>query len=124
MLNQVILMGRLTADPELRTTTTGISVTSFTIAVDRDRTTDGNRKTDFICCAAWRQTAEFICKYFQKGRMIAVRGKLQKKEYTDKAGTKHDTYEVVVDNVNFCGDKMTNAEPMQPDSPTNDDLPF
>ena len=106
MINVVVLMGRLTADPELRTTPNGISVTSFSIAVDRAYQKAGTeRQTDFINCVAWRQTAEFITKYFQKGSMIAVNGTLQQRSYTDKDGNKRTAYDVVIDNASFCGSK-------------------
>ena len=103
MLNVVVLMGRLTADPELRTTGTGISVTSFSIAVDRAYQNGGERQTDFINCVAWRNNAEFISKYFTKGQMIALRGTLQQNNYTDKDGNKRTSYNVVVDSAQFCG---------------------
>lgn len=103
MINTVILMGRLTADPEIKTTSAGISFCKFTVAVDRnfaDKTT-GERQADFISCVAWRQTAEFINKYFSKGRMIIIEGSLQNNNYTDKNGVKHYSYDVVADNVSF-----------------------
>ena len=105
MLNIVVIMGRLTADPELKTTNSGISVTSFSVAVDRNFAKDGNRETDFINVVASRFTAEFICKYFRKGQMIAINGSLQQRSYTDKDGNKRTVYEVVADNANFCGSK-------------------
>ncbi len=105
MLNVVVLMGRLTADPELRTTGSGISVTSFSIAVDRAYQNGGERQTDFINCVAWRNNAEFISKYFAKGQMIALRGTLQQNNYTDKDGNKRTSYNVVVDSAQFCGSK-------------------
>ena len=108
-MNVVILMGRLTADPELRTTNNGVSVTSFSIAVDREYTKE--KQTDFINCVAWRNSAEFISKYFSKGQMIALRGTLQQNNYTDKDGNKRTSYNVVVDSANFCGGKETQSEP-------------
>lgn len=105
MLNVVVLMGRLTADPELRTTGSGISVTSFAVAVDRAFQSGGERQTDFINCVAWRRNAEFISRYFSKGQMIAIRGTLQQRSYTDKDGNKRTAYDVVVDNASFCGSK-------------------
>ena len=106
MLNVVVLMGRLTADAELRTSKSGVSVTSFTVAVERAFQKQGTeRQTDFIKCVAWRNTAEFISKYFAKGQMIAVNGRLQQNSYTDKEGNKRTTYDVVVDNASFCGGK-------------------
>ena len=105
-MNQVILMGRLTRDPELRHTQSGLPVASFSLAVDRRfGGRDGERQTDFIDCVAWRQTAEFLSKYFTKGRMCAVHGTLQIRDWQDKEGNKRRSAEVVVDNVYFCGDK-------------------
>ena len=106
MLNSVIIMGRLTADPELRTTPSGVSVTRFTVAVDRRFQRQGeDRQTDFIGVVAWRQTADFVTRFFKKGQMIAVQGSLQVSTYEDKNGTKRTNYDVVADNVSFCGSK-------------------
>ena len=106
MLNCAVLMGRLVADPELRTTTSGISVTSFRIAVDRSFVRQGEeRQADFIDIVAWRQTADFVCRYFRKGSMIAVQGSIQTRSYEDKQGNKRTAVEVVADNVSFCGSK-------------------
>ncbi len=106
MLNTAIIMGRLTADPELRTTNTGLSVTSFTVAVDRSYAKQGEQKqTDFINCVAWRQNAEFITKYFQKGSMIAVQGSIQVRSYDDRNGVRRTATEIVVSSVSFCGSK-------------------
>lgn len=105
MLNIVVIMGRLTADPELRTTGTGTSVCSFSVAVDRNYSSNGERQTDFINCVAWRQTAEFISRYFHKGSMIAIQGSLQQRQYTDKDGNKRTVHEVLVNNASFCGSK-------------------
>jgi single-strand DNA-binding protein len=105
MLNSVIIMGRLTADPELRTTANGLSVTSFTVAVDRNYKSGDERQTDFINCVAWRQTADFVTRFFKKGQMIAVQGSLQVRNYEDKNGNKRTAYDVVADNVSFCGSK-------------------
>ena len=104
MLNRVILMGRLVADPELRQTPNGISVATFRIAVDRNYQSKGSseRQADFINCVAWRQTGEFVSRYFQKGRMIAVEGSLQSRNYEDKQGQKRTAYEVVVDQAYFA----------------------
>lgn len=103
MLNKVILMGRLTADPELRQTTSGISSCRFNVAVDRGyKSKDtGERQTDFINVIAWRQTAEFVSRYFSKGRMIIVEGSLRNNNYTDNNGVKHYTMDVQADNVSF-----------------------
>ena len=107
MLNCVVLMGRLTADPELRTTASGISVARFSIAVDRGYTRSGEeRQTDFINIVAWRQQAEFVSKYFRKGSMIAVQGELRMNKYQDKAtGQNRTTYEVMANSVSFTGSK-------------------
>ena len=106
MLNIVALMGRLTHTPELKTTQNGTSVCSFSIAVDRTYTPKGEeRKADFIDIVAWRQTAEFICKYFQKGSMIAIDGSIQTRSYQDKQGSNRTKVEVLANNVSFCGSK-------------------
>ena len=106
MLNNAVIMGRLVADPELRTTGTGISVLSFTVAVDRGFVRQGeDRQADFIDIIAWRQTAEFISKYFRKGSMIAVQGSIQTRMYEDKNGNKRKAVEIVADNASFCGSK-------------------
>lgn len=105
MLNFAVIMGRLTADPELKTTNSGLSVTSFCVAVDRRYQKDGERQTDFINVTAWRQTAEFVNRYFHKGSMIAVQGSIQTRNYEDKNGNKRTAVEIVADNVSFCGSK-------------------
>ena len=107
MLNRIILMGRLTRDPELRRTGTGVAVASFSLAVDRDFSPrdGGERETDFIDCVAWRQTGEFVSKYFTKGRMAVVSGRLQIRSWTDKDGNKRRTAEIVADNVYFGDSK-------------------
>ena len=107
MLNHITIMGRLTRDPELRRTGSGIAVTSFTLAVDRDFAPKdgGERETDFIDCVAWRQTVEFVSKYFTKGRMAVVSGRLQIRGWTDKDGNKRRTAEVIADNVYFGDSK-------------------
>ena len=111
MLNHITIMGRLTRDPELRRTGTGIAVASFTLAVDRDfgKNENGERETDFIDCVAWRQTGEFVSKYFTKGRMAVVSGRLQIRNWTDKDGNKRRSAEVVADNVYF-GDSRRDGE--------------
>lgn len=107
MLNRITVMGRLTADPELKTTTSGASVTSFTIACDRDfKNGSGEKETDFIEVVAFRNTAEFICKYFAKGRMAVVSGRLQIRNYTDKDGNKRKAAEIVSDAVYFGDSKV------------------
>ncbi len=106
MLNSVVLMGRLVADPELRTTTTGKSVCSFRIAVDRGFVRAGEqRQADFIPVVVWEKTADFVCRYFAKGSMIAVQGQLQSRQYEDNTGAKRTAYEVVAREVSFCGSK-------------------
>ena len=152
MLNRVILMGRLVADPELKTTTSGKSVTSFRIAVDRNYVKSGEeRKTDFIDIVCWRQTAEFVCRYFGKGSLIAIEGQLQTRTYQAKDGTNRNVVEVVADNVSFTGERRDASQysnqgyqsyqaPQQPaqpapsyqsgsnsdfqEMPLDDDLPF
>lgn len=110
MLNRVILMGRLTADPELKQTPSGASVTSFSVAVERNFTgKDGNRQTDFLNVVAWKQTADFICKYFTKGRMIAIDGSLQSRSYEDRTGAKRTVFEVVADHAYFADSKQSNS---------------
>lgn len=103
MLNHIVLMGRLTRDPELRYTQSGTAVASFTIAVDRDFASKegGERQTDFIDCVAWRQTGEFVSKYFAKGSMAVVSGRLQIRDWQDKEGNKRRSAEVITDNVYF-----------------------
>ena len=107
MLNHIVIMGRLARDPELRRTGSGIAVTSFTLAVDRDFAPKdgGERETDWIDCVAWRQTGEFVSKYFTKGRMAVVSGRLQIRTWTDKDGNKRRSAEVVADNVYFGDSK-------------------
>ena len=105
MLNCAVIMGRLVADPELRTTTSGISVTSFRVAVDRRGRQGEERQADFIDVVAWRQTAEFVSRYFRKGSMIAVQGSIQTRNYEDRNGNKRTAVEIVADNVSFCGSK-------------------
>lgn len=143
MLNNVVLMGRLTFEPELRTTPSGVSVVRIQIAVDRRFQRQGDeRKADFIDVTAWRQTAEFISRYFHKGDMIAVEGSIQTDSYTDQGGNKRKSVTVVASNVSFCGSKSeSNAQngtaPAQSNSQTyvpsnvdieviddDDDLPF
>lgn len=150
MLNVVAIMGRLVADPELRTTQSGTNVCSFRIACDRNFARQGEqRQADFINCVAWRNTAEFITRYFQKGSMIAVTGSIQTRNYEDKNGNKRTAVEVLVDQASFCGSKAETgtgnnnynqgySAPAQPAAPSfstgsdgdfeeisgDDDLPF
>ena len=110
MLNRIILMGRLTRDPELRRTGSGTPVTSFSLAVDRDfKSQSGEKETDFIDVVAWRSTAEFVSKYFTKGRMAVVEGRLQIRDWTDRDGGKRRSAEVVADNVYFGDSKRDSA---------------
>ena len=106
MINNAVIMGRLTADPELRTTGNGIGVCGFTVAVDRNYRPEGEeRQTDFINVVAWRKTADFVSRYFRKGQMIAVLGSIQTRNYEDRNGNKRTAVEIVADNISFCGSK-------------------
>lgn len=110
MLNHVVIIGRLTRDPELRRTGNGTPVTGFTVAVDRDFSPKGEEKeTDFIDCVAWRNTAEFVSKYFAKGRMIVVSGRLTQRKFTDKDGNKRQVHEIVADNCYFGDSKKDDS---------------
>lgn len=114
MLNHIAIMGRLVRDPELRRTGNGVAVASFCVAVDRDFSGDGQKEADFINCVAWRQTGEFVSKYFTKGKMIAVSGRLQIRGYTDKEGNKRTAAEVVADHCYFGGSKQdSGGNPVQ-----------
>lgn len=114
MLNKIIIMGRLTRDPELRRTGSGTAVTSFSLACDRDfKSQSGGKETDFIEVVAWKNTAEFVSKYFSKGRMAVVEGRLQIRDWTDKAGNKRTTAEVVADNVYFADSKRSESNENQ-----------
>ena len=110
-MNNTNLLGRLTSDPELKTTPNGVNVCSFRVAVNRPGVKD---KTDFIPCVAWRQTADFVCRYFSKGKMIALSGVLTSRDYEDKDGQKHTAYEVVADRVFFAGDSSGSKRDDQP----------
>lgn len=130
MINRIVLMGRLTADPEYRQTPNGIAVATFSIAVDRSFASKGQeRQTDFIPCVAWRQTADFVSRYFQKGSMIAVDGSLQTRKYTDKQGNNRTAFEVVIDQVSFTGSKAesggtyTAPQPQQRTAPQYNSAP-
>lgn len=140
MYNRVVLIGRLTADPELKTTQSGVSVCSFRIAVDRPYKKDGERGADFITIVAWRQQADFICRYFGKGKPIGIEGAIQTREYTDKDSNKRNAFEVVADRVFFVeskGQSDTGTQPSNINTPpsgqavdgfepvdSDDDLPF
>lgn len=118
MLNNVVLMGRITHDLEIKQTQNGNAVLQFSLAVERRyKGSDGTHETDFINCVAWRQQAEFIGKYFRKGRMIAVEGNLRTRTYDDKNGTKHYVTEVYVDSVSFTGEKS--EEPINQNTSQN-----
>ena len=113
MLNVVAIMGRLAADPQLRQTTTGKNVASFRIACDRGRRdANGQSQADWLDVVAWDRTAEFVCKYFQKGSLIAIDGRLQSRSYQDKNGNNRTAIEIVANNVNFAAPKSANAAPM------------
>ena len=114
MLNKIIIMGRLTRDPELRRTGSGTAVASFSLACDRDfKSQSGDKETDFIEVVAWKNTAEFVSKYFSKGRMAVVDGRLQIRDWTDKAGNKRTAAEVVADNVYFADSKRSESNDNQ-----------
>lgn len=122
MLNSVCLTGRLTARPELKTTTSGVNVTTFTLAVERNFVKTGEqRETDFINIVAWRNTADFICKHFDKGQMMTVTGSIQTRNYEDKNGQKRTAVEVIASEVYFCGSKENKEEPKPS---TADEFPF
>ena len=125
MLNHITIMGRLTRDPELRRTASGVAVASFTLAVDRDFSgkDGGEKETDFIDCVAWRQTGEFVSKYFTKGRMAVASGRLQIRSWTDKDGNKRRTAEVVADNVYFGDSKSGNTNGNTAGAPGNNYAP-
>lgn len=140
MFNLVVLTGRLTADPELKTTANGIPVTSFSIAVNRNYRSGEEPQTDFINIVAWRQRAEFITKYFKKGSLIGIEGSIQTRRYTDKTGNNRTAFEVVVNNAQFVESKRDPAAPgssepasfsnvgvndfTELDNGSDDDLPF
>lgn len=136
-MNHAALIGRLTADPELKTTSSGIATTRFSLAVDRAYTRQGEEsQTDFINIVAWRQTAEFICRYFSKGQRIALTGRIQTGSYTDRDGKKRYTFDVVAENVEFCETKKDRSGSGHPGQlpvtapapevilPDEEDLPF
>ena len=124
MLNKIIVMGRLVADAELRQTASNVSNVKFTVAVDRNYTPQGQEKqTDFISVVAWRQTAEFISKYFSKGSMIVVEGSLQTGSYTDKNNVKHYTTDVIAEQVYFAESKKNAEKPQQNSSQDKEQLP-
>ena len=140
MFNLVVLTGRLTADPELKTTSNGISVTTFSIAVDRRYRSGEERQTDFITIVAWRSSAEFITKYFKKGSLIGIEGSIQTRKYQDKNGNSRTAFEVVASNVQFVESKRDSSASGAPEAASfsnadvndfadlgdasDDDLPF
>lgn len=140
MLNSVIMMGRLTADPELRQTPQGVNVCSFTIAVERSFAKQGEeRQTDFFDVVAWRSGADFVSRFFTKGQMIAVQGRMETRTYDDKNGVRRKAYTIVAESLNFCGGKSEQGQTntTAPDIPytepqndyqsmdeVDDDLPF
>lgn len=122
-MNKVVLLGRLAADPELKQTNSGLSVTSFSIAVDRKGTKGENKITDWIDIVAWRNTAEFICKYFQKGSPITVEGNIQTRTWEDRDGKKHKAVEVIADYVEFVpGNKKTESGQAAPNTTATPDF--
>ena len=129
-MNNICIIGRLCAQPEIKTTTSGVSVCSVSIAVDRDYKVNGEKATDFIPCVFWRGTAEFVGKYFSKGDMIAVVGSLESRKYKDKDGNNRTVWEVKADKVNFCGGKkevsQDNTKDFEDvyDELSGEDLPF
>lgn len=136
-MNNITITGRLTADPELKTTPNGTNVTQFSVAVDRAYKSGGEKQTDFFRVVAWRSTADFICRYFAKGRLILITGEMQSRKYTDKGGSERIAWELLADRVEFMGDKpadsSANAQPTAPagappapteQTATDDDYPF
>lgn len=129
-MNNICIIGRLTTSPEIKKTTSGVSVCSVSIAVDRDYKVNGEKATDFIPCVFWRGTAEFVGKYFKKGDMIAVVGSLESRKYKDKDGNNRTVWEIKTDKVNFCGGKkevsQENTQPFEDvsDELSGEDLPF
>ena len=129
-MNNICITGRLTSAPEIKKTTSGVSVCSVSIAVDRDYKVNGEKTTDFIPCVFWRSTAEFVGKYFSKGDMIAVVGSLESRKYTDKDGNSRTVWEVKADKVSFCGSKKEASQDTTPtfedvsEEISGEDLPF
>lgn len=118
MLNVICLQGRLVRDPELKQTNGGVSVANFTVAVQRNiKNQSGERESDFIDVVCWRHTAEFVCKYMQKGNLVCLNGSLQTRSYEDKNGNKRKAFEVVADNVHMAGDRAARNEETEPEQP-------
>ena len=124
-INTAVIMGRLTADPELKTTASGLSVLSFSVAVDRNYQKEGEEKAvDFINVVAWRKTAEFVSKYFHKGSMIAIEGSIQTRKYEDKDGNKRTAFEILANTVSFCGKEASSTPAADTDTADDEGLPF
>lgn len=127
MLNELNIMGRLCAKPELRYTQSGLPVTNFRLAVDRNYLTNGERETDFLSIVAWRGTAEFLTRYFDKGQMVALSGRIEVHPWTDRNGNKRENVEIVAENAYFCGGKASADAPDPQQDPAKgdafDDLP-
>ena len=124
-INTAVIMGRLTADPELKTTASGLSVLSFSVAVERNYQKEGEEKAvDFINVVAWRKTAEFVSKYFHKGSMIAVEGSIQTRKYEDKDGNKRTAFEILANTVSFCGKETSSTPAADTDTADDEGLPF
>ena len=122
MLNQIVIMGRLTRDPELRSTQSGVAVTTFRVAVDRDRQPkEGERVTDFFTVTCWRQRAEFVTKYFKKGQMITIKGRMESYNWTDKEGSKRTSWELQAEDVYFAGGKSGDAAASTADQDEHDE---
>ena len=130
-MNIIAIKGRLVLDPECKKTQNGVTVCNITVAVDRAYSNGGEKQTDFLTVVAWRQAADFVCKYFGKGDMIAVQGELQTRRYEDKDGNKRTATEIVADNVSFCGGKKDSTQAAAQTGKSyddyagnDDDLPF
>ena len=124
-INTAVIMGRLTADPELKTTASGLSVLSFSVAVERNYQKEGEEKAvDFINVVAWRKTAEFVSKYFHKGSMIAVEGSIPTRKYEDKDGNKRTAFEILANTVSFCGKEASSTPAADTDTADDEGLPF
>lgn len=113
-MNQIVIKGRIVHSPELKTTQSGVNVCRFSVAVDRRFKQNGEKVTDFFDCVAWRSSADFVSKYFDKGQEILLSGEMQSRQYEARDGSKRRAWEISVDNVDFCGSKQSNAAPEQP----------
>ena len=125
-MNQIIIKGRIVHTPELKTTQSGVNVCRFSVAVDRRFKQNGDKVTDFFDCVAWRSSADFVSKYFDKGQEILLSGEMQSRQYEARDGSKRRAWEISVDNVDFCGSKQSNSAPAQPSpaygAPKQDDF--